>query len=115
MQHQEAIKLLLKNPNPTYYATIKQALNGYIVVVEEEVQSVDSETVPAIQEQIKEAMSGASAHSDPELDRILRANNMRPEKGEVKMKKVGVRVFTTYKEASAFLSSHIFIDDELKP
>jgi uncharacterized protein (UPF0210 family) len=108
------IKIPLKNSKPVYFATIKQALNGYIVVVEEDAQPHDSETLPGIEEQmqyVKNALSNFDPNADNELQNILRKNNMKPEDGEVKIKKVGVRIFSTFSEASAFLS-FVFEEDK---
>jgi hypothetical protein len=112
----QEIKIPLKNSKPVYYATIKQALNGYIVVVEEDVQPHDSENLPGLEEQmqyVKNALSNLNPNADNELQTILRENNMKPEEGEFKIKKVGVRIFSTFKEASAFLS-FIFEEDKTK-
>ena len=106
------------NAKIIYNATIKQALNGYIVVVEEDEPMVDSTSIPDIEEQMERVMSAihnSSGMSSPDSDiqRIIRENNKRPNKGELPaMKKVGVRIFPTFNEAAAFLS-FIFEEKDL--
>jgi hypothetical protein len=101
-----------------YNATIKQALNGYIVVVEEDEPMVDSTSIPDIEEQMERVMSAihnSSGMSSPDSDiqRIIRENNKRPNKDDLpKIKKVGVRIFATFNEAAAFLS-FIFEEEDL--
>lgn len=102
-----------------YNATIKQALNGYIVVVEEDEPMVDSTSIPDIEEQMERVMSAihnSSGMSSPDSDiqRIIRENNKRPNKDDLpKIKKVGVRIFPTFNEAAAFLS-FIFEEKDLE-
>jgi hypothetical protein len=101
-----------------YSATIKQALNGYIVVIEEDEQMVDSSNLPDIEDQMEivmRAVHNASGMSSPDSDiqKIIRENNKKPSKNELpKIKKVGVRIFSTFNEAAAFLS-FIFEEEDL--
>ena len=102
-----------------YNATIRQALNGYIVVIEEDEPMVDSNSIPDIEEQMERVMSAihnSSGMSSPDSDiqRIIRENNKKPNKNEPpKIKKVGVRIFPSFREAAAFLS-FIFEEEDLE-
>jgi len=111
----QGFKFPMKKQNPTYIANIKQALNGYIVIVEEDTEIPDSENTPDFDEQMEyvfSAIQNASGQSDNEIKRIIRQNNKKSEKNALpKFKKCGMRVFSTFQEAAAFLS---FIFDETR-
>lgn len=102
---------------PIYVATIKQALNGYVVIVEEDAQLPDSENTPGLEEQMEmvmNAVSNVTNIGDNEIKRIIRENNKKPDKFEMpKIKKVGMRVFGTFSEAAAFLS-FIFEEESIE-
>ena len=114
--HQGKTKMI--NGKVVYNATIKQALNGYIVVVEEDEQMVDSSNMPDIEAQMEivmRAVQNAAGMSSPDSDiqKIIRENNKKPSKNELpQIKKVGVRIFATFNEAAAFLS-FIFEEEDL--
>lgn len=109
----QGFKMPIKKQKPTYIANIKQALNGYIVFVEEDNEVPDSETMPELEEQMEyifNSINNAGGGGDNEIKRIIRENNKKIDKNELpKFKKCGVRVFATFNEAAAFLS---FIFDE---
>lgn len=101
-----------------YNASIRQALNGYIVVVSEDEPMIDSTSIPNIEDQMEQVMiamqNAAGMHPDSEIQRIIRENNKKPSKNELpKIKKVGVRIFSTFNEAAAFLS-FIFEEEDLE-
>jgi hypothetical protein len=127
LQTPAGLKIPLKRGKPTYFATIKQALNGYIVIVEEDNQlPEDSEDIPELEEQmetIMNAIQNAANGNENEIRRIIRENNKKKDKNETpKFKKVGIRVFPKFSEATAFLSfifdsedkEHLTIEDFLK-
>lgn len=109
------IKVKSKNYTPVYKGIITQALNGYIVTIVEDEQIYDSENVPEIDEQMEYIVNAihSAQNDDNEIRKIIKANNRKPSKNETKFKKVGVRIFPTFSEASAFLS-FIFEEDELE-
>jgi hypothetical protein len=111
-----------RKTKPVYMATIRQALNGYLVIVEEDAQLPDTEEAMGIEEQMEmvmKAVSNVSNIGDSEIQRIIRENNKKPDINELpKIKKVGMRIFSTLSEALAFLS-FIFeeesIEETIKP
>ena len=111
-----------RKTKPVYMATIRQALNGYLVVIEEDAQLPDTEEAMGIEEQMEmvmKAVSNVSNIGDSEIQRIIRENNKKPDINELpKIKKVGMRIFSTLSEALAFLS-FIFeeesIEETIKP
>jgi len=109
----QGFKMPIKKQKPTYIANIKQALNGYIVFVEEDDEIPDSENMPELEEQMEyifNSINNAGGGGDNEIKRIIRENNKKRDKNELpKFKKCGGRVCATFVEAAAFLS---FIFDE---
>lgn len=111
-----------RKTKPVYMATIRQALNGYLVIIEEDAQLPDTEEAMGIEEQMEmvmKAVSNVSNIGDSEIQRIIRENNKKPDINELpKIKKVGMRIFSTLSEALAFLS-FIFeeesIEETIKP